>query len=90
MLFRGSHFTSNGKSLSKQVNINSITMETTDYTIETNYNGNELKVTGTYDGETFKAETIEPLHEGGQIIIPSFADLEKHILKNKFAQLKNI
>ena len=65
-------------------------METTDYTIETNYNGNELKVTGTYNGETFKAETIEPLHEGGQIIIPSFADLEKHILKNKFAQLKNI
>ena len=65
-------------------------METTDYTIETNYNGNELKVTGTYNGETFKAETIEPLHEGGQIIIPSFKELENHIFKTKFAQLKNI
>ena len=65
-------------------------METTDYTIETNYNGNELKVKGTYDGKTFTAETIEPLHEGEQIIIPSFKELENHIFKTKFAQLKNI
>lgn len=60
-------------------------METTDYTIETKYNGSELKVSGTYNGETFKAETIEPLHEGGQITIPSFEDLEKYILKTTFA-----
>ena len=69
---------------------NTTNMETTDYTIETLYNGSELKVSGTYNGETFKAETIEPLHEGGQIIITSFKELENHILKTKFAQLKNI
>ena len=63
---------------------NTTNMETTDYTIETKYNGSELKVTGTYNGETFKAETIEPLHEGGQIIIPSFKELEFHIIKTKF------
>ena len=63
-------------------------METTDYTIETNYNGSELKVSGTYNGETFKAETIQPLHEGGQITIPSFKELENYILKTTFAQSK--
>jgi hypothetical protein len=65
-------------------------MEATHYTIETNYNGSEIKVSGTYNGEVFKAETIEPLHEGGQIVIPSFADLETHILKNKFAHQNKI
>lgn len=59
-------------------------MEATTYIIEINFNGSELKVKGTFDGKSFKAETIEPMHEGGQIVIPSFADMEAHILKTKF------
>jgi hypothetical protein len=59
-------------------------MEATTYIIEINYNGNDLKVKGTFDGKSFKAETIEPMHEGGQIVIPSFADMEEYILRKKF------
>ena len=59
-------------------------MESTEYLIEINYNGNDLKVKGTFDGKSFKAETIEPMHEGGQIVIPSFADMEEYILRKKF------
>jgi hypothetical protein len=59
-------------------------MEITEYLIEINYNGNDLKVKGTFDGKSFKAETIEPMHEGGQIAIPSFADMEEYILRKKF------
>lgn len=59
-------------------------METTTYTIETKFNNSELKVKGVYDGAIFKAETIEPLYEGGSIVIPSFKDLEAHIMETKF------
>lgn len=59
-------------------------MENTKYIIEINFKGNDLAVTGTFDGTNFKSTTIEPLHEGGQIIIPSFQELDQYITDKKF------
>ena len=59
-------------------------MDSTPYTIELKYNSYELKVIGTYDGSTFKTENVEPLYEGGVIVIPSFEDLNEYIVNKKF------
>ena len=59
-------------------------MEATTYTIELKYNSHELKVTGIYDGTTFKTTTVEPLHKEGAIVIPSFEDLNEYIVNKKF------
>lgn len=59
-------------------------METTSYLIEINFNGHDLAVKGTFDGTNFKSETIEPMHEGGQIVIPSFKELDEYITTKKF------
>lgn len=59
-------------------------MEATSYLIEIKYNGAELKVKGSFDGTTFKSETIEPMHEGGTIVITSFKELDEYITAKKF------
>lgn len=59
-------------------------MEATTYTIELKYNSHELKVTGIYDGITFETKAVEPLYEGGAIVIPSFEDLNEYIVNKKF------
>ena len=59
-------------------------MEATTYLMEIKFKGNELKVKGNYNGETFKVETVEPLYENGEFAISSFEDLSNYILSTKF------
>lgn len=59
-------------------------MEETTYLIEMNYNGYDISVKGVYNGSSFKIQTVEPMVEGGEMVIGSYKDLEQHILAKKF------